>query len=101
MAKKSKVKDDTSKVWSVFSVLSALVTANVVKKLLDGGWRMATGKKPPTNPADPAVDTSEAITWAAVSATAIAVARVVANRKAADYYYKSTGKVPPKARTKA
>ena len=45
----------SSKLWTVFSVVSALVAAALAKKALDTGWKAATGKHPPENPADPDV----------------------------------------------
>ena len=37
----------------------------------------------------------EAVAWAAVSGTLIAIARMLATRRAANYYAKSTGHLPP------
>ena len=84
-----------SKVWSVFSLASALTGAAVAKKVLNTSWRAATGKNPPANPADPDVSIGEAVLWAAVSGTLIGVARMLATRRAAHYYAKSTGHLPP------
>ena len=84
-----------SKVWSIFSLAAALGAAAVAKKAITSSWRAATGKNPPANPADPDVDVWEAVTWAAVSGTLIAIARMLATRKAANYYAKSTGHLPP------
>ncbi len=67
----------------------------MAKKALNTSWRAATGKNPPANPADPDVDLWEAVAWAAVSGTAIGLARMLATRKAANYYAKSTGHLPP------
>lgn len=89
---------DSSKVWTVFSLVSALGAAAVAKRGLNTGWRAATGKNPPANPADPDVDLWEAVTWAAVSGTLIGIARMLAARKAAGYYTKSTGHLPPDLR---
>lgn len=86
---------DSSKVWTVFSLAAALGAAAVAKKGLNTGWRKATGKNPPANPADPDVQIWEAVAWAAVSGTLIAIARMLAARKAANYYTKSTGHLPP------
>jgi len=87
-----------SKLWSVFSLATALGAAAVAKKALNSGWRAATGKNPPANPADPDVDMKEAIAWAAVSGTLIALARMLATRRAANYYARSTGHLPPDLR---
>ena len=86
---------DSSKLWTVFSLLSALVAAAAARKALNTSWKAATGKNPPENPADPDVDLKEAVAWAIVSGTAIGVARMLAQRKAASYYAKSTGHLPP------
>jgi hypothetical protein len=85
----------SSKLWTVFSLVSALGAAAVAKKALDAGWRAATGKHPPDNPADPDVAVGEAIAWAMVSGTFVALARMLAQRRAAHYYTKSAGHLPP------
>jgi len=84
-----------SKVWTAFSLVAALGAALVARKTLDKSWKVATGKKPPENPADPDVDLWEAVTWAAVTGAFVALARMLAQRKAASYYAKSTGHLPP------
>ena len=86
---------ESSKVWSVFSLVAALGAAAMAKKGLNTSWRAATGKNPPANPADPDVDIWEAVAWAVVSGTLVALARMLATRKAASYYAKSTGHLPP------
>jgi hypothetical protein len=86
---------DGSKVWSVFSLVAVLAAAAVTKKVLNTSWTAATGKTPPANPADPDVDVREAVTWAVVSGALIGLARMAAARRAAGYYVKSTGHLPP------
>ena len=85
----------SSKVWSIFSLAAALGAAAIAKKGLNTSWKAATGKNPPANPADPDVDVWEAVLWAAVSGTFVGIARMLASRKAAQYYTKSTGHLPP------
>ena len=87
--------DSSSKVFSAFSLIAAIGAAAVAKKGLNTTWRATTGKNPPTNPADPDVGLGEALMWAAVSGTLIGVARMLAARRAAGYYAKSTGHLPP------
>jgi hypothetical protein len=84
-----------SKVWTVMSMVSVLGAATVAKKVLTTGWKKATGKNPPANPADPDVDVAEAVAWAAVSGALIGLARMFAARRAAGYFEKSTGHLPP------
>ena len=86
---------DSSKLWTVFSLGAALGAAALAKKALNTSWKAATGKNPPANPADPDVDVWEAVAWATVSGTFVALARMLATRKAANYYAKSTGHLPP------
>ena len=93
MAKKSKAKG--SKVWSVMSLGTALGSAVVAKKTLNSSWKAATGKKPPANPADPDVDLWEAVAWATLSGTFVSVVKMLATRRAANYFQKSTGHLPP------
>jgi hypothetical protein len=83
-----------SKVWSVFSLVSALGAAALAKKTIDKSWQVATGKQPPENPADPDVEIWEAVTWAVITGAFIALARMLAQRKAASYYVRSTGHLP-------
>ncbi|MCW2767999.1 MAG: hypothetical protein JWO11_3958 [Nocardioides sp.] len=87
-----------SKVWSAFSLVAALGAATVARKALDKFWRVATGKKPPENPADPDVQLWEAAAWAVVTGAFIALARMLAQRRAASYYQRSTGHLPPNLR---
>ena len=91
----------SSKVWSVMSLVAALAAAAIAKKGLNTSWRAATGKNPPANPADPDVDIWEAVVWATVSGTAIGVARMLAGRRAANYYARSTGHLPPELQSDA
>jgi len=87
--------EDSSKVWSVMSLVSALGAAAFARKALNTSWKAATGKNPPENPADPDVQIGEAVAWAATTGAIVALARMFAQRRAAGYYAKSTGKLPP------
>jgi hypothetical protein len=96
MAKdKSEKKQESSKTWTVMSLAAGVLGATVARKTLTSTWRAATGKNPPANPADPDVDLWEAVLWAVASGTAVQVVRMLLSRKAADYYQKSTGHLPP------
>src|SRR4051795_8524999 len=85
----------SGRLWTVFSLVSALGAAALAKKALDTGWKAATGKHPPENPADPDVQMREAVAWAVVSGTFVALARMLAQRRAASYYRRSAGHLPP------
>lgn len=84
-----------SKVWSVTALGATVVAGIAARKALTTSWKVATGKEPPQNPADPDVSIGEALAWAMASGLAVGVARMLASRKAANYYRKSTGHLPP------
>jgi thiazole synthase ThiGH ThiG subunit len=86
---------DSSKVWSVMSLAAGVGAAAVARQALNRGWKAAARKEPPANPADPDVGIAEAVVWASVTGAAIALARMLAQRKAAHYYTRSTGHLPP------
>ena len=51
--------------------------------------------------ADPDVQLWEAVLWAAASGTFVALARMLATRRAAHYYQRSTGQLPPELQSDA
>ncbi|MGZ5417343.1 MAG: DUF4235 domain-containing protein [Nocardioides sp.] len=83
-----------SKVWSAMGLASTVGATIAARKALTTTWKVATGKKPPVNPAHPDVSFGEAVAWATVSGVAVGLARMLASRKAAEYYRKSTGHLP-------
>ncbi len=98
MAKKKKKKEDKeskgSKLWSAYGLIATVVATFLARKALITLWKASTGKKPPQNPAHPDVSIGEAVAWASASGIAVGLARMLASRKAADYYRKSTGHLP-------
>ena len=84
-----------SKVWTAFSTVAALAAATIARKALDKGWQVSTRRRPPSNPADPDVAVWEAVAWTAATGAAVALARMFAQRRAANYYVKSAGHLPP------
>lgn len=84
-----------SKMWSVMGLASTMGATIAARKALTTTWKAATGKKPPVNPAHPDVSLAEAVAWATVSGVAVGLARMLASRRAAEYYRKSTGHLPP------
>ncbi|MGH3471901.1 MAG: DUF4235 domain-containing protein [Nocardioidaceae bacterium] len=96
MAKKpKKPKEKGSKTWKLVGTASALFAGRLATKGLDATWRTATGHNPPNKPEHPELSQREAMAWAAVSGMAIGVAKAYATRRAANYWVKSFGKLPP------
>ncbi len=83
-----------SKVWSAYALGATVVAGIAARKALTTSWKVATGKNPPANPAHPDVSIGEAVAWAVASGVAVGLARMLASRKAADYYRRSTGHLP-------
>lgn len=85
-----------AKTWKVLGTGGAVLSGIAAKKVLNTGWKAATGNPPPVNPEHPDTHWGEALAWAVVSGALIGVARMLAARKAAAYYRRSTGHLPPK-----
>ncbi len=81
--------------WRVFGGLSAVLAGMAARKVLTKGWHVVTGDDPPANPQTPGTALREAMGWALLSGAAMGIARMFATRKAADYYQRSTGHLPP------
>ncbi len=81
--------------WRLLGGLSAVLAGIVTRKALAKGWHAATGNHPPANPAAPGTEWREAIPFAILSGAAMGLARMLATRRAAGYYRKSTGHLPP------
>lgn len=83
-----------SKVWSIYGLAATVLATMVARKAMNTSWKVATGKEPPKNPAHPDTSMAEAIAWATASGVAVGLARMLASRKAANYYRRSTGHLP-------
>lgn len=66
-----------------YSSVAAIAAGVVARKVVEKLWVKATGKTPPKEPESPAVHWFEAIAWSVASGTTVAVARLLATRKAA------------------
>jgi len=81
--------------WRLLGTISAMLAGIAARKLLVKGWQATTGHNPPANPAAPGTQWREAIAYAIASGATMGLARMLATRKAAGYYRKSTGHLPP------
>jgi Protein of unknown function (DUF4235) len=84
-----------SKAYTVVGLASTFAATIAVRKALTIAWRVSTGKTPPSDPAHPDVSLAEAVIWAGTTGVAVALARMLAMRKSADYYRRTTGHLPP------
>jgi hypothetical protein len=93
--KGAKTKKPNKRLWSLYSrsasVLAAVSSAQAVNLV----WRASLGRKAPASPENPEVTMREAVAWAIVSGSAAQLARIIATRRAVDYWVRSTGQLPP------
>ncbi len=81
--------------WRVLSTGSAMLAAAVAHKVVTKGWEVATGRPTPGDPTNPEESSwTEAIFFAAATGLVMQLARVIATRKAAEYYEQSSGQLP-------
>lgn len=73
-------KKDSGKLVGTIATAGAVFVA---RKLATAAWTRATGKVPPTDPADPAVRLGEAAAWAVVVGVTVEMARLFAGRATA------------------
>lgn len=81
-------------VWKVVGTGSAIMAGIAAKKVITTAWTKGTGHAPPANPESPDTTWQEALAWALASGAVIGVARMLAARKAANFYKRSTGHLP-------
>lgn len=81
--------------WRVLGGLSGVLAGVAARAAIKRSWKLVTGHEPPANPEDPETTWQEAIGWAVASGVAVGVARLFATRKAAGYYRRATGHLPP------
>ncbi len=83
------------KTWKLMGTASYLLGGIAATKALDAAWKSATGREPPTSPESPEIGNNEAFVWAAISGLCVGLARMYATRKAANYWFRSFGTLPP------
>src|SRR3954463_8931610 len=81
--------------YKALAMLGTGVGGLLGRKTLAFAWRTATGKEPPASPEHPEVTWAEAASWAIVSGAVVGLARMVAQKKVAAPWPRSTGQLPP------
>ena len=80
--------------WRLFGTLTGIAAGAAARSLLRKSWVKRKGSDPPTNPAAPGVTWGDALGWTLASAVALGVARLVAQRGAAEAWRAATGSYP-------
>ena len=89
------VRADKRMAWRVVGSLSGLAAGAATRAALRSAWRKTHGGEPPTNPAARGVAWTDALVWAIASGVALAVARLLAQRGAAEVWRAAAGAYPP------
>jgi Protein of unknown function (DUF4235) len=95
MAKAKREKQPGKRTWKLYDKAATAFAGIAAARAVDVIWRAAVGRKAPKNPSNPEVSWREAATWVALSGTTMQLAKMFATRKAADYWVRSTGHLPP------
>ncbi len=80
-------------VWKVLGTGGAVAAGIAANKIVTTIWTKA-GRDADIDPRDPRTPVGEALVFAAVMGLAVGLARVLATRKAAEYYERSAGHLP-------
>ena len=81
--------------YKFLALAASLLGALVARKALTMGWKAVRGKEPPANPEHPEVTWPEAASWAIVSGAVVGLARMLAQKRVATTWHRSTGSLPP------
>jgi hypothetical protein len=85
---------DDDRLWKIVGAVAAIGATVAFKPVIERVWARARGSAPPGNPADPDTAWREAITWSLVSGAVIGVARLFAQRGAAEVWRRRRGDYP-------
>ncbi len=80
--------------WRIVGSLSGMLAGLAARRVLLLTWRLARRSDPPANPASPRTTWGEALAWSIASGVAIGVARLFAQRGAAEVWHAATGEYP-------
>ncbi len=81
--------------WKLLGTGAAVLAGSVANKVVSRGWKLVSGKDAPNDPLNTEdVSWREALLFAAITGFVVQAARVAAQRKAAQYYEKSSGHQP-------
>ncbi|MBB2893271.1 DUF4235 domain-containing protein [Flexivirga oryzae] len=90
--------------YKVLLTVSGIAAGKAAKKVTTSTWKTATGGTPPVDKHDPNYSAAQVAVFAILSSAIAGGFRAYAQRKASDYYTKTSGHLPPpveKARKKA
>lgn len=90
-----KKKSSGKRTWKMMDRASNIGGGIAARKATTWMWRMATGQKPPTATRHPDLRAREAVAWAVLAGVSTELSRLLLRRRAATYWVRSTGNLPP------
>ncbi len=91
--KRNKLLSDEN-LWKMAAAGSAMIAGTLVRSLVTKGWKAATHKNPPVNPASNETNWQEALTWTIATSVAVGIAQLVAKRGTDALWINAFGKKP-------
>jgi hypothetical protein len=85
----------SKQVWKLMDRGSSVASAVLARQVSEGAWKLATGKRPPSEKTNLDPSVREIALWAFVGGGLAELVRVLVKRSAATYWVKSTGHLPP------
>ncbi|HJR90200.1 MAG TPA: DUF4235 domain-containing protein [Aeromicrobium sp.] len=90
----------SKQVWKLMDHGSTVAAGLLARQASELTWKVATGKKPPSEKKSLDASVREVALWAFVGGGLTELVRVLVKRSAATYWVKSTGHLPPGMKTK-
>ncbi len=84
-----------SALWKIMSIGTRLVATKAAAQATETTWRTAAGSKAPRDRHEPDRSHVESVAFAVMSAAIMAASTTILERKVAEYYTRSTGKLAP------
>lgn len=80
--------------WKIVGSLSGVLAGLAARRVLLATWRFFRDSDPPANPASRRTTWAEAVAWSVASGVALGLARLIAQRGAAEAWHAATGSYP-------
>jgi hypothetical protein len=94
-ADKAKATPGSKQVWKLMDRGSSVAAGLLARQASELTWKVATGKKPPSDKKSLDTNLREIALWAFVGGGLTELVRVLVKRSTATYWVKSTGHAPP------
>lgn len=91
----SKATPGSKQVWKLMDRGSTVAAGVLARQASELTWKVATGKKPPSDKKNPQSNLREIALWAFVGGGLTELVRVMVKRSTASYWVRSTGHLPP------